>query len=470
MRPSVLIRILLLLGFSLLVSQKAQAQYVIGYSDITFDDTTNSVFGYSVSELDYFGSFNYQAYVEGYLYDQAGNILDSGSDTSYFLAVVITHTAALPGRIYTVYSDHYLIAYYYTTVIIKEPEGCWPCDGCNTDCYYYYENWYWWDPFGFGFLNPGYYGDWWDFWGDGIPANLETEYIYVGTTGDYLVTPPDYCRLYSDSDPPPESYSTSYSGEALSCAARPYITGQHELWYFDGVSPVSHYATEIILTAHPADASSYQWTFLSGGQATAAFIPGFTPAITTTTNQVIVSSTGQSFSPNDTSVIVTVNGVSSARFKFTVRAPYSLRHISPDQQHNDTYLADSTFGYDTRIAYDIYDQFGTILPNGPPINEYWTTGLTNLNGANWHRQEPPGSITLTSARFADKIQGENYALPPNPWPTSPQSPLSDTVVQYWGQDWRVGSLQPNYGRRVQSDYIQKYIDHAEHSPVFSPNP
>ena len=111
MKPLSLIRILMLLVFIFVVSSKSQAQYVIGYSHITFDDTSNSVFGYSVSELDYWGSFNYQAYVEGYLYDQAGNVLDSGSDSSYFLAVVVTQAAALPGSLYTVYSDHYLIAY-----------------------------------------------------------------------------------------------------------------------------------------------------------------------------------------------------------------------------------------------------------------------------------------------------------------------------------------------------------------------
>src|SRR5437667_8850913 len=114
MKPSSLIKILLLLAFLFFVSPKTQAQYVIGYSQITFDDATNSVFVYSVSELDYFGSFNYQAYVEGYLYDQTGNVLDSGSDSSYFLAFVVTYAAALPASIYTLYSDHYLIAYYYT--------------------------------------------------------------------------------------------------------------------------------------------------------------------------------------------------------------------------------------------------------------------------------------------------------------------------------------------------------------------
>ena len=34
-------------------------------------------------------------------------------------------------------------------LVQASPDGCWPCDGCNTDCYYYQEDYYWWDPYGF---------------------------------------------------------------------------------------------------------------------------------------------------------------------------------------------------------------------------------------------------------------------------------------------------------------------------------
>jgi len=73
-----------------LVPFQANAQQTFGYSQVGYDDITNTVYGSSTTIVDYIGAFHYRAYVEGYLYDQSGNLLDSGYDEGYFIAEVLT--------------------------------------------------------------------------------------------------------------------------------------------------------------------------------------------------------------------------------------------------------------------------------------------------------------------------------------------------------------------------------------------
>jgi hypothetical protein len=130
------------------------------------------------------------AYVDGELYDQNGTLLDAEWDEEDFIAQVNTSASANPGTVYTEVGYHDVIARYYYEDIERGPEGCMPCDGCNTDCYYFYDNWWWEDPFGFRFANTGYYGPWWDIYGFGPPAEIENdETISLGQTSQSLQTP-----------------------------------------------------------------------------------------------------------------------------------------------------------------------------------------------------------------------------------------------------------------------------------------
>jgi hypothetical protein len=139
------------------------AQGTYEYSAILYDDSTNTINGYSATEVDYYVAADYEAYVEGYLYDDSSaQLLDSGSAEDYSIAEVYTTASLNSGDEYEVDSYHDVIATYYYEDIEKSPEGCLPCDGCNTDCYYFYDNWFWYDPLGFSSLSPGYYGPWWE--------------------------------------------------------------------------------------------------------------------------------------------------------------------------------------------------------------------------------------------------------------------------------------------------------------------
>ncbi|HXM46737.1 MAG TPA: IPT/TIG domain-containing protein [Pyrinomonadaceae bacterium] len=184
----------LLIFISCLAAARSNAQQIYLFSQSSCEqdgvDCASSIglyggtiYGYSATEVDYWTSDDYSAYVDGQLYDQNGILLDNEWDEEDFIAEVNTLTSANPGTIYTERGYHDVIARYYYEDIGRGPEGCSPCDGCNTDCYYFYDNWYWSDPFGFSFMNGGYFGSWENVYGFGPPAEIENdETISLGQT------------------------------------------------------------------------------------------------------------------------------------------------------------------------------------------------------------------------------------------------------------------------------------------------
>src|ERR1051326_4766245 len=175
---------MIVLSFCILATTRANAQQTYEYSEITYDGSSDAVYGYSATEIDYACSDNYSAYVEGYLKDPYGTTLDSGYDVHPYFAEVYTSASADQDTEYVVESYHDVIARYYSDDVEKSPEGCMPCDGCNTDCYYYQEDYYWWDPYGFSSSgHTGNYGSWVSFFGDGPYVEVEDdEYIDLGST------------------------------------------------------------------------------------------------------------------------------------------------------------------------------------------------------------------------------------------------------------------------------------------------
>ena len=181
-----------------------------------------------------------------------------------------------------------------------------------------------------------------------------------------------------------------------------------------------------------------------------------------TTQSTTVQGTGWSTAAGDASVTVTVNGETSSPFAITVRGPKTL----VAQEIVDA--PNSTFAYQSTLNYQIKDNLGALLPSAVPVNEFFTTGIVNdYPDTNWTRGAA-GSYTASNSAFADIIQGQaaNYY----PSALAPRSPLSSTKVDHWGQDWRVGSTTPGNGLRVQGDTLQKYIDHARHLSIVTPDP
>ena len=235
----------------------------------------------------------------------------------------------------------------------------------------------------------------------------------------------------------------------------PTISGPQTVWWFNGATP-SGYPVSITLSAWPTNAGSYSWTISSGSDK--ANLSGQTANQTNVTGKALSTAPG-----GDVGVTVTAGGATSNPYPITVRGPKTLVAGATTDQCN------SNYGYDSFLNYTIKDNLSAPLPSSTPLSENWTSAVTNdYTNANWRRGDPQG-YTSPDSTFADDIQGEAFSLPANPTPSCPP-PLGSTPVQHWGQEWRVGSSTPGSGARVQTDNIQKYLDHARHTGIVSPAP
>ncbi len=231
------------------------------------------------------------------------------------------------------------------------------------------------------------------------------------------------------------------------------ITGPQTVWWFNGQNP-SGYTTSIQLTANPAGQSQYTWAFSAGSDK--ATFSGQSGNTINLSGQKLSTSTG------DVKVKVTVNGVTSSDYAITVRGPYSLVAGTPNHQ------ADPNYGYVSSIPYTIRDNLSQDLPN-VGVNESLGNLINDFPGTNWVRG-PATAYTPSGATFADVVQGQAVSPPPYPFPTGPASPLGTTAVHHFTQSWFVGNTTPGSGAQVQTDTLQRYVDHAAHLNVVSPAP
>ena len=233
---------------------------------------------------------------------------------------------------------------------------------------------------------------------------------------------------------------------------KPTISGSSTVWFFGNLT-VSGYTTSLQLTS--SGGSSTTWNITAGGDKITV------SSFTGSSINVLSSGTAFSSTTGDVKITATANGLTSDPFPITTRTP------NVAIQGTITITCDSAYGYLTDLEYAIQDQMSTSLPSGVPVNENWTTGVaSDYNGTNWRRGDPNGVNEPVSA-FADQIQGEAFSLPAYPTPTCDGN---STPVEHWGQEWRVGSLASGFGRRIQTDTIQKYIGHAVHASIVSPAP
>jgi hypothetical protein len=130
-----------------------------------------------------------------------------------------------------------------------------------------------------------------------------------------------------------------------------------------------------------------------------------------------------------------------------------------------SHSADATWAYVSRITYEVIDDKGNPI-RGFDVNENWESGIVNDDPTcNW-RRGAPGGFTASGTMFDDMIGGE--AAGRTPAPTAPQSPPGTQRVQHWAQAWFIGSTVPGHGTKVQTNTLQKYLDHAEHENIKSP--
>ncbi len=239
---------------------------------------------------------------------------------------------------------------------------------------------------------------------------------------------------------------------------KPTITGDQNLWYFNGYSP-SNYSTSITLNGN----GSGTW---SVSQADSKVQLSTTSGSSTT-----VTPTGSYFSTSngDVSITLTVDGVTSDPFTLTVRRPDRAVY----GYTSDT--CDATFGFISAISYALQDQVHDPLPNSIDANEYFSSGITaDYGGTNWVFTNPNGYQTSGNT-LTDLISGMNLNYAPyGPWNPTPNCNASDpTKVHHRSQQFYVGSQAVGTGTLIDAQIpgtatftnthqIQRYIGHGTH--------
>jgi hypothetical protein len=170
--------------FVLCASARTNAQSATGFTDVSYDDFTNTVTAYAETDTDYDIGGDYIAYVSLIVKDDSNNIIASGSqrdDAGYGFAAVTLQFAGSPDTTYTGIGTHRLYAYFYDDYW---DYGYYP----YRHIYDYYDNWYFGYFSGLGIDYPWYYY----FYSPGYAfRSRRTRPISLGTThsSDSATTP-----------------------------------------------------------------------------------------------------------------------------------------------------------------------------------------------------------------------------------------------------------------------------------------
>ena len=313
---------------------------------------------------------------------------------------------------------------------------------CNEDDYYYDED------------------DWAD-WTSEYPdiATVNSSGAVTGqSSGTTRITAKfsDYDYTYNSSCP-----QTLVPGGGGGIAdVTPTITGSKVVWWFNGQSPAS-YPTSVTLTANFVGATSWAWSVTNTGT-------GRISLSSTSTQSVKVTGTAlSSKGGNDISIKVQVNGTggpTSAAFPMTVEGPQSLQAVGTP---TDTCVNNS--GFQSQLTYQIYDNLGYKMLTTVPANESWTSSaVADYTSENWG-QNATSNGNATDGQLTDTIT--QYDSTPGQWYPTPACPNNgSTAVVHWGQEWMIGSTTSGSGAAVQTDTLQKYLDHGRHLNIVSPVP
>jgi hypothetical protein len=144
-----------LLACFIFFAPEARAQYVAGGTGIGADGF--NITGYSATELDYYASAYYDAYIENYIYREDNpNPLAGAATWAYGYAEAATQITGEPGVQYWIIGDHYVVAYF---------------------TYSYY----WYDPWGFSLYDEVRHGPSYT-WYAIYAAYTAARFIYLGST------------------------------------------------------------------------------------------------------------------------------------------------------------------------------------------------------------------------------------------------------------------------------------------------
>jgi hypothetical protein len=252
------------------------------------------------------------------------------------------------------------------------------------------------------------------------------------------------------------------------------------LWFFgSGISQTFGLgSTQTTLTANGASGGSFAWS-ITNGAGKVSFASGSQQnSANTTVNSVTLYSANYSTSTNDVTVKISwtpANGSDpqSATSNLTVDSPYKLIPGTPsDMGIGSSCITAGTTGYSSQIPYTVQSFRGQNI-TGIYINESFTSDDTfqaPYEASNWPSIAVNPAVQIGATGFSDQICIGNVNGLLTPAPEVPQAPLSSAQVDHRNQSWSVGSSTSGQGVSVQTDTLQRYLDHGRHLSVMSPLP
>ncbi len=183
MKIKYIIRTFLIVSIFVIGFQSINAQYAYGLSDIVYDPVSKKVTTTSITSLDFWAGLHYDPAVVGDVYEEGTRVgLGYSAGFAHIVDADVRMRSinpAPPNTRYDIYSDHYIIAYYYTEVIILDDE---------TEIPQIVQQWY--DPLGFSNFGAGQNPGWYEFGGSENNSTFSgSRHFYLGTTGKGLITP-----------------------------------------------------------------------------------------------------------------------------------------------------------------------------------------------------------------------------------------------------------------------------------------
>jgi hypothetical protein len=249
---------------------------------------------------------------------------------------------------------------------------------------------------------------------------------------------------------------------------RPHISGTQAIWWLGGGADTAnnyHNSTQLTANANGAPGTAY-WTVVSGPVTMSCSACGVTT----------ITSTGPSADCTfDVGIKISYGGFESNLFTMNVNRPRRLvsayqpyGNPTSDSSHADGYISNVNYisadacGYAmTSIALN--EQFGQWSYNNPTYN--WNHPTACYDPLTGLTQCPSG---YSGWVWPDRISHFMCSVCTPPV-SNPQTPLSSTGVDYAPQTWRLGSNSIGAGVIVQTNTIQRYVDHGRHvPPIVSP--
>jgi hypothetical protein len=245
-----------------------------------------------------------------------------------------------------------------------------------------------------------------------------------------------------------------YNGNRVLLLVRPKILGPDRLWSFKGAHPAG-YATEIVLSAQPANQPPYTWYIIGSRQWLR--LPNGQSSIRTNVNHVKLTAIAPNPGVSTPSVFLSVGGAVSLLHEVNVSIPFELVPLG------HRFYADANRGYRAVWQYRAVDQFGDTLPSKLPLEIEWTSPQVDLfPRTNWTRSPSGARATVDPTRILFAIVPRTAAgLPVDVGVPRPEEPHRGTTkVDCWKAAIYLGGDESHQGVKVDSQFWVRYRDHA----------